>query len=126
MSSNTGPSQRQLRIGELIRKALAEIFIRIDIQDADLTNTVITVAEVKVSPDAKKATAYIFPLGGNNQETVVNALNKHVKFIRGEVSRKVSLKYMPQINFEIDNSFDNLEHIDSILRSDKVAKDLKE
>ena len=125
MSAFNGPSQRQLRIGELLRKALADVFIRTEIQDSDLSGILLTVTEVSVSPDAKNAKAYILPLGGSNQDIVIAALNRHVKFIRGELSRKVSLKYMPQIKFEVDQSFDTSERIDSVLQSDQVARDLK-
>ncbi len=124
MHSAKGPSQRQLRIGELIRKALAEIFIRIDIRDQDLTGVVWTVSEVSLSPDAKNALVFVFPLGGGDPEIAVAALNRHAKFLRGEVTRKVSLKHTPQLKFQIDNSFDYSERIDQVLKSDEVSKDL--
>ncbi len=124
MRSAKGPSQRQLRIGELIRKALAEIFIRTDIRDKDLEGVVLTVSEVSISPDAKNAKVYVFPLGGDDQQKAVAALNRHAKFLRGELARKVSLKYTPQLRFEIDVSFDQSERIDEVLKSDEVSKDL--
>ena len=120
-----GPSQRQLRIGELIRKSLSEVFTRSDIRDDDLVGTFITVSEVRVSPDARNATAYVMPLGGKNQEVVVEALRRHSRFIRGEMARMIELKYVPELRFETDPSFDASERIDQVLRSPEVARDLK-
>lgn len=124
MRSAKGPSQRQLRIGELIRKALADIFIRTDIRDKDLEGVLLTVSEVSISPDAKNAKVFIFPLGGEDQQKAVDALNRHAKFLRGELARKVSLKYTPQIRFEIDVSYDQSERIDEVLSSKEVSRDL--
>ncbi|MEM7619976.1 MAG: 30S ribosome-binding factor RbfA [Pseudomonadota bacterium] len=120
-----GPSQRQLRVGEVIRKALADIFIKVDIQDEDLTGLMIVVSEVTVSPDVRNATAYISALGKDDQDKVIAALNRHAKFIRGELARKVDLKYIPQLKFSLDTSFENARHIDSVLNSAHVAQDLK-
>jgi len=99
-------SQRQLRVGEVLRHELAQLFLREDIREPDLSGVIITVSEVSVSPDLRKARCYIMPLGGENQQPVVDALIRAQKFIRGELSRKISLKYTPEIEFVIDTSFD--------------------
>ena len=119
-----GPSQRQLRIGEVLRHALADIFLREDINDPELAGVALTVTEVSVSPDAKNATAYVLPLGGMDQDAVVAALDRHRKFVRGQTARRVSLKYMPELTFELDRSFDQSARIDAVLRSEEVARDL--
>ncbi len=123
-SKPNGPSQRQLRVGELIRKALSEIFLRTEIQDPDLEGIVLTVSEVTVSPDIRNATAYVLPLGGDRKDEVVAALERHAKFLRGELARNVDLKYMPSLRFELDTTFEQSERIDEVLRSPKVAQDL--
>jgi ribosome-binding factor A len=121
-----GPSQRQLRAGELIRHALAEVFIRVDISDADLKGVHVTVSEVKLSPDFRHVTAFVAPLTlGGDGVTLVKALNRHQKFIRGELAGRVGLKYMPDIAFKLDESFEQSTRIDALLRSPDVARDLK-
>lgn len=122
--ANAGRSQRQLRMGELIRKALAEILTQDVIDDARLFGRVITVSEARISPDLKNATAFVLPLGGDNQEEIVDALEDNKKFIRGQVSRLVRAKHTPQLNFELDTSFDNFSKIEDVLRSPHVARDL--
>lgn len=124
-SRSKGPSQRQLRVGEVIRKALAEIFMKVDIQDDDLKGVIVIVSEVTVSPDVRNATAYISAIGQKPQDAVVAALNRHTKFVRGELAPKVDLKYMPQLTFVLDPSFKNAERIDEVLKSPDVARDLK-
>ena len=124
--SSKGPSQRQLRVGEVIRKALADIFIKVDIRDETLSGIIFVVSEVTASPDIRNATAYISPMGGKiSPEQAIEALNQHSKFLRGELARKVDLKYIPQITFALDTAFDNAQRIDDVLSSPKVAQDLK-
>ncbi len=118
------PSQRQLRVSEVLRKALAEIFLCTELADPDLRGVPITVSEVRVSPDLRNATAYVLPLGGSNAEEVLAALRRSQRFLRGEVARRISLKFMPALVFEPDPSFDQSDRVDAILRSPKVAQDL--
>ncbi len=116
-------SQRQLRVGEVLRHQLAQLLLRDEIREPDLKGVIITVSEVSVSPDLRKARAYIMPLGGENQQPVVEALAHAHKYIRGELSRKISLKYMPEIEFVIDTSFDYSQRIDDVLNTPEVARD---
>ena len=120
-----GPSQRQLRVAENLRHELSQIFTRVDIRDDDLTGVIITVSEVRTSPDMRNATIFVMPLGGERGEEIVTALERHKKFLRGELSRKVHLKYMPELHFKLDESFDNSGRISEVLNSEKVAKDLE-
>jgi ribosome-binding factor A len=121
----SGPSQRQLRVGELIRHALAEMLARAEIHDDVLAAHVVTVAEVRMSPDLRLATIYIMPLGGKDLKPVLEALGRHRKYIRGEVAHAVNLKFAPEIRFMADETFDEAQRIDEIFRSPKVAQDLK-
>ena len=98
-SGSRGPSQRQLRVGELLRAALSETLARGDVQDPVLQNAIITVSEVRASPDLKNATAYVVPLGHDDPQAVVAALTRATRFIRGVLARQVSLKYMPNLTF---------------------------
>ena len=123
--SKRGPSQRQLRVGETLRAALSEVFLRGDIADPDLTGAVLTVSEVRASPDLKNATIYVLPLGGENQDKVVEALARHRRFIRGEVARRVSLKHMPDLKFELDKTFDQSGRMNDLLRTPEVARDIE-
>nr|WP_314256155.1 30S ribosome-binding factor RbfA [uncultured Devosia sp.] len=122
----TGPSQRMLRVGELVRHALAAIFARGDVEDDALHGIVITVPEVRMTPDLKLANAYIMPLGGAHAEEVVVALNRHAKFIRGRVAPQINMKYAPNIRFYVDDTFEEAGRIDALLRSDKVQRDLED
>jgi ribosome-binding factor A len=118
-------SQRQLRVGEEIRHALAEVFQRGDVPwPAGSEPPVITVAEVQVSPDLKNATAFIMPLGGIRLEETVKVLNNHLGFFRHELARKVKLRHVPKIKFSPDRSFDNAQRISELLNDPVVAKDL--
>jgi ribosome-binding factor A len=119
-----GPSQRMLRVGELVRHALAAMFARGDVEDDALHGAVITVPEVRMTPDLKIANAYVMPLGGQHAEEIATALNRHRKFIRGRVAPQINMKYAPEIRFYVDDTFDEASRIDSILRSDKVQRDL--
>jgi ribosome-binding factor A len=119
----SGPTQRQLRVGELIRHALADMLARGDIHDDVLAKHVITVPEVRLSPDLKLATAYIMPLGGEDVKPVLKALSEHTRYIRGEIAHRVNLKYAPNIRFLQDESFAEAARIDALLDSEKVRQD---
>ncbi len=121
-----GPSQRQLKVGELIRHALAEIFSRGDVMDDVIARHSLTVPEVRMSPDLKIATCFVMPLGGGEAEDVVAHLEKHKRFLRGELAHRVSLKYMPELRFKVDTSFQTSARIDELLASPHVARDLDE
>ena len=123
-SRPTGPSQRMLRVGELVRHALAGLFARGEIEDEALGTAVITVPEVRMSPDLKIATAYVMPLGGERAAEVVEALNRHRRFIRGRVAPELDLKFAPEIRFMVDTTFDEFGRIDALLRSERVQRDL--
>jgi ribosome-binding factor A len=120
----TGPNQRMLRVGELVRHALAAIFARGDVDDDALRGAVITVPEVRMTSDLKIANAYIMPLGGMHAEEVVAALNRHSKFIRGRVAPQINMKFAPEVRFFVDDTFAEASRIDGLLRSDKVQRDL--
>jgi ribosome-binding factor A len=120
----TGPTQRQQRVAELIRHAIAEVLQRGDIQDPVLSAHVITVPEVRMSPDLKLATAYIMPLGGQDEAPVIAALERNRKILRQEVARRVNLKYAPELRFRRDETFDEAARIDALLRSERVQRDL--
>ncbi len=120
-----GPSQRQLRAGELIKHSLAEIFQTADIRDSELEGEILNVAEVRVSPDLKHATVYTSSLGGKNSEDIARALNRHQRYLRGELARRIELKYVPELVFRGDHAIDAAERIDQLLRSPDVARDLK-
>jgi ribosome-binding factor A len=123
--SSSGPSQRQLRVGEQARHALAEMLQRGEVHDDLVEGAVISVSEVRMSPDLKVATAYVSPLGAADDEAVVAALNRNAKFIRGRVSPALrQLKYMPEFRFRLDTSYDNFERVDRLLKSPEVARDL--
>ena len=122
---NSGPSQRQLRVGEQVRHAIATMLQRDVLQDPILSNCVLSVSEVRMSPDLKIATCFVAPLGTADSEAIVKALNHHARFIRGEVSHDLrQMKYMPEFRFRLDTSFDNFSKIDALLRSPEVARDL--
>ena len=121
-----GPSQRQLKVGELIRHALAEIFSRGDLMDDVIARHSLTVPEVRMSPDLKIATCFVMPLGGGEAEEVVAHLAKHKRFLRGELARRVTLKFMPELRFKVDTSFQTSARIDELLASPQVARDLDE
>ena len=113
-----------LRVGELVRHALAAMFARGDIEDDALRGSVITVPEVRMTPDLKIANAYIMPLGGEGAEEIVAALNRHHRFIRGRVAPALDLKFAPDLKFFVDNTFDEFGKIDALLRSDRVQRDI--
>ena len=119
-----GPTQRMLRVGELVRHALAQLFARGEIDDEVLAGKVITVPEVRMAPDLKLANAYVMPLGGTGAEEVVAALNRHARFIRGRVAPEIDLKFSPEIRFFVDETFEQYGKIDALLKSDRVQRDL--
>jgi ribosome-binding factor A len=121
----TGPSQRMLRVGELVRHELASLLGRGEIEDDELSGVVITVAEVRMSPDLKLASAYVMPLGGQRAAEVVAALNRHKKFIRGRIAPALNLKFAPEVRFFIDETFEEFGRIDALLRSDRVRQDVE-
>jgi ribosome-binding factor A len=123
-SSAAGGSQRQLRVGETVRHAVADILVNGSVHDADLEGHIITVPEVRMSPDLKLATIYVMPLGGRDTEIVIAALERNKKFLRGEVARRVNLKFAPDIRFRVDDRFDEAERIEKLLRTPAVQKDL--
>ncbi|MGI9421906.1 MAG: 30S ribosome-binding factor RbfA [Hyphomicrobiaceae bacterium] len=123
--SSKGPSQRQLRVGELIRHKLSEMLSRGEIHDDILSTNVITVPEVRMTPDLRIATAYVMPLGGGNIDEIISALSGNKKFIRSEIARAVALKYAPDVRFRPDESFDEALRIEALLNSPKVRQDIE-
>ncbi len=127
MSRSRGrpPSQRQLRVGEELRHALSEVLGEGALRDPDLVEAAITVTEVRLSPDLKNATAFVMPLGGSDLEVKVAALRRAAPFLRGELARRLKLRFTPRLSFEPDLSFDNAGRIDSLLRGDRLRRDLE-
>ena len=121
-----GPTQRALRVGELIRHALAEMLTRGDVHDPVLTGHLITVPEVRMSPDLRLATIYVMPMGGRDAEQVIAAFERHKKFLRVQIAQRINLKFAPDIRFRIDERFAEAERIDKLLRSPPVVRDLKD
>ena len=122
--STAGPSQRQLRTGEVIRHAIAEILSRGEVHDPVLEGHMVTVPEVHMSPDLRLATIYVMPLGGHDGQPVVAALERNKRYLRGVIARKVNLKFAPDIRFRLDERFDEAERIEKLLRSPAVKRDL--
>jgi ribosome-binding factor A len=118
-------SQRQLRVGELIRHALSEIFSRGEARDPDLAGRVITVPEVRMSPDLKHATVLVMPLGGEDRERLLAGLERSSGFLRHELARRVELKFLPALKFMIDTRFDDDDRIGALLREPEVADDIE-
>ena len=124
MAQEQGPSQRQLRVGEEMRHALARIFERGELHDPALHEAPLTVTEVRVSPDLKRATAYVMPLAGRNAAEIMAGLKRGAGHLRRLVAQEVKLRVAPQISFALDQSFDEASRIDSLLRREDVARDL--
>jgi ribosome-binding factor A len=121
---SAGGSQRQLRVGELIRHELADMLTRGDVHDPVLQAHMITVPEVRMSPDLRLATIYVMPLGGRDIEKVLEALERNKRYVRGEIGRRVNLKFAPEIRFHADERFDEAERIEKLLRTPVVQRDL--
>ncbi len=119
-----GSSQRQLRVGELIRHELADMLSRGEVHDPIIEAHMITVPEVRMSADLRLATIYIMPLGGRDEEEVLGALERNKRYMRGEIARRVNLKFAPEIRFRLDERFDEAERIEKLLRTPEVRRDL--
>lgn len=122
---NAGPSQRQLRAGELVRHALVDILAREELRDPDLAGVVVTVSEVRCSPDLKHATAFIAPLGGGDAQKTADALNRCAGFLRGRLGAQIEMKFTPALRFEPDQSFEEASKIDALLKRPDIARDLE-
>lgn len=119
-----GPSQRQLRVGEMLRHALSEVLREHEIRDSDLDGVSVTITQVKPSPDMRYATVFCEPLGGKNAKVIVAALNRHKGFLRGEMGHLITTKFTPDLRFVEDESFAEAEKIETILKSPLVQRDL--
>jgi ribosome-binding factor A len=120
-----GPSQRQLRVAEEIRHILAGVLMRGDLHDPLVEGVSVTVSEVRISPDLKSATVFAMPLAGSHVENVLKGLNRSAPYLRSQVGQALQLRHAPTLTFVEDKSFDEAKHIDELLRSEKVARDLK-
>lgn len=125
--TSSAPSQRMLRVGEQVRSAITQVLQRGEVRDDLIERTVISISEVRMSPDLKIATAFVTPLGVADHDIVIEALNRHTKYIRGRLGPHLrQMKYMPEVRFRDDTSFDNYKKIDALLRSPEVQRDLKD
>ena len=120
-----GPTQRQLRVGEELRHALAQILGRQELRDPALQDVTVTVTEVRMSPDLKNATAFVMPLGGAHVPEVMEGLRRSAGFLKGAVAREVTLRFAPNLSFALDTSFEHASHIDELLHRPDVARDLE-
>ncbi|KAF0676570.1 30S ribosome-binding factor RbfA [Profundibacterium mesophilum] len=123
-SDGHGPSQRQLRVGELIRRTLSDVLNRADIHDPDLNAMSITVSEVRASPDLRIATAYVLPLGGGNREMAIQALKRNKSELRRAISKEMSLKFAPDLRFLIDETFDRMDETRALFAREEVRRDV--
>jgi ribosome-binding factor A len=123
-TSDKAPSQRQLRAGELIRHAMAEILARGEVHDPVIETHTITVPEVRVTPDLRLATIYVMPLGGRDESAVLAALERNKRFLRGELAHRINMKFAPEIRFRIDERFDEAERIEKLLRAPEIRRDV--
>ncbi|MDT0681069.1 30S ribosome-binding factor RbfA [Roseicyclus sp. F158] len=120
-----GPSQRQLRVGELIRRTLSDVLARGDIHDPELQRLSITVGEVRTSPDLKVATAFVLPLGGRGAEEALAALRRNRAELRRAVSKEMTLKFSPELRFSLDETFDQMDRTRALFDSDVVRRDVE-
>ena len=120
-----GPSQRQLRVGELIRRTLSEVLVRGDVHDPELNRLSVTVGEVRTSPDLKVATAYVLPLGGEGREDVIGLLAKNKSELRRIIGKKLALKFAPDLRFRIDETFDQLDETRRLFAQETVRRDIE-
>ena len=123
--TSRGASQRQLRVGELVRHALSEMLTRGDVHDPVIEKHLITVPEVQMTPDLRLATIYLMPLGGRDADAVLAAFERNKRFLRGEIAHHVNLKFAPDIRFRIDQRFDEADRIEKLLRTPQVQRDLE-
>lgn len=123
-SSGSGPKQRQLRVGELIRRSLSEVLARGEVHDSDLNRLSITVSEVSLSNDLKVATCYVMPLGGGDAQLAIAALARNRGELRNLVSKGMSLKFTPDLRFRLDETFDRLEETRRLFADERVKRDL--
>ena len=124
-SRSKPPSQRQLRVGEEIRHALVRMLDRGDLHDPRLCEAKVTITQVEVSPDLQNATAFVVPLGGNQSDELVQALNRAAGYLRGQLGREVQLRHTPRLGFEPDLSFDRADEVERLLSSPRVRRDLE-
>jgi ribosome-binding factor A len=120
-----GPSQRQLRVGELIRRRLSEVLARGDVHDPDLNSMTITVGEVRTSPDLKVATAYVMPLGGQNRDGALEALRRNKAELRRIVAKALTLKFAPDLRFQLDETFDQMDDTRRLFADERVRRDVE-
>lgn len=124
-SQDQGPSQRQLRVGELIRRTLSDVLLRADVHDPDLNRHSITVGEVRTSPDLKVATAFVLPLGGHDAEDALTALRRNAPELRHLVAKAMTLKYAPQLRFQLDETFDRMDDTRRLFAEERVRRDVE-
>ncbi len=124
-SQGSGPSQRQLRVGELIRRTLSDVLSHGDIHDPELNRLSITVSEVKASPDLKVATVYVLPLGGERREEALSLLRRNRGELRRALSREMTLKFAPDLRFVLDETFDRLDDTRRLFADDRVRRDVE-
>ena len=122
--TGTGPSQRQLRVGELVRRTVSDVLMRGDVHDPDLAGVSVTVGEVRMSPDLRIATVYVLPLGGVNVKVVIKALARSAHELRRAVNKAVKLKFSPELRFLPDETFDQMDHTRQMLNDERVKRDL--
>lgn len=120
-----GPSQRQLRVGELIRRTLSDVLLRADVHDPDLNRHSITVGEVRASPDLKVATVYVLPLGGHDAQDALAALRRNTRELRHHVAREMTLKYAPDLRFVLDETFDRMDDTRRLFADERVRRDVE-
>ena len=120
---NTGKSQRQYKVGELIRKTLVEVFEKVEVRDPDLTNVSITISEVSISPDLKAATVYVMPLGGDGQDSVLSGLRRASSFLRSKIAKIIELRSVPRLDFKIDTAFDNSNNLNKVFKMADIPFD---
>ena len=120
---NTSKSQRQYKVGELIRKTLVEVFEKVEVRDPDLTNVSITISEVSISPDLKAATVYVMPLGGDGQDSVLSGLKRASSFLRSKIAKIIELRSVPRLDFQIDTAFDNSNNLNKVFKMADISSD---
>lgn len=122
---NSGPSQRQLKVGELIRRTLSQILMQGEVHDPDLNRMSITVSEVRTSPDLRIATIYVLPLGGKGQDAAIEALARNQYHLRKMIGKAIKLRHTPELRFRIDETFDQMEESRRLFAQDAVRRDIE-